>query len=80
MGYLAALPEQGIDLHLRRINRITTITGSLAIEGNNITEEQIIAILNGKLIFKGPPVISSIDCHVVEKYTALSLETLLSRD
>jgi hypothetical protein len=69
-----------IYIYAGRINRISTITGSLVIEGNNITEEQIIAILNGKPIFKGPPVISSIDCHVDEKYTALSLETLLSRD
>ena len=35
-------------LRLRRINRIRTIQGSLAIEGNTLTEEQISTILEGK--------------------------------
>ena len=38
------------DLRLRRINRIRTIHGSLAIEGNILSEEQISAILDGKQI------------------------------
>ena len=33
---------------LRRQNRIKTITGTLAIEGNTLTEEQITAIVEGK--------------------------------
>ena len=36
------------DLRLRRINRIRTIQGSLAIEGNILTEQQISTILDGK--------------------------------
>ena len=36
------------DLRLRRINRIRTIQGSLAIEGNVLSEEQIATILDGK--------------------------------
>ena len=36
------------DLRLRRINRIRTIRGSLAIEGNTLSEEQIATILDGK--------------------------------
>ena len=36
------------DLRLRRINRIGTIQGSLAIEGNVLSEEQIATILDGK--------------------------------
>lgn len=36
------------DLRLLRINRIRTIRGSLAIEGNTLTEEQISTILDGK--------------------------------
>ncbi len=36
------------DLHLRRIHRIRTIRGSLAIEGNTLSEEQISTILDGK--------------------------------
>lgn len=36
------------DLRLHRINRIKTIQGSLAIEGNTLTTDQITAILEGK--------------------------------
>lgn len=36
------------DLRLRRINRIRTIRGSLAIEGNRLSEDQIGTILDGK--------------------------------
>lgn len=38
------------DLRLRRIHRIQTIHGSLAIEGNNLTSEQVTAILEGKQV------------------------------
>ena len=36
------------NLRLRRINRIRTILGSLAIEGNTLSEEQVSTILDGK--------------------------------
>ena len=36
------------DLRLRRINRIRSIRGSLAIEGNRLSEDQISTILDGK--------------------------------
>ncbi|MDA3925009.1 MAG: Fic family protein [Kiritimatiellae bacterium] len=36
------------EIRLRRINRIRTIQGSLAIEGNTLTEDQISTILDGK--------------------------------
>ena len=42
------------DLRLRRINRIRTIQGSLAIEGNILTEEQISTILDGKPVMAPP--------------------------
>ena len=41
-------------LRLRRIYRIRTIQGSLAIEGNTLSEEQITAILEGKPIIAPP--------------------------
>ena len=41
-------------LRLRRINKIRTIQGSLAIEGNTLTEEQITAIIEGKPIIAPP--------------------------
>lgn len=37
-------------LRLRKINRIKTIRGSTAIEGNTLTEEQITAVLEGKRV------------------------------
>ena len=43
-----AVSRNSMDLHLRRINQIKTIRGSLAIEGNQLSESQITAILDGK--------------------------------
>ena len=54
VGRLSAQPGYGMDLHLRRIHRIRTITGSLAIEGNTLTEAQITAILEGKTVLAPP--------------------------
>ncbi|MEJ5207188.1 Fic family protein [Denitratimonas sp. CY0512] len=54
VGRLSLLPEQGLDLRLRRINRIRTVTGSLAIEGNTLSEEQITALLEGKTVLAPP--------------------------
>ena len=48
VGRMSVLAEQTDQLHLRRINRIRTIQGSLAIEGNTLSEDQITAILEGK--------------------------------
>lgn len=42
------------NLRLRRIHRIQTIHGSLAIEGNTLTEEQISTILDGKPVIAPP--------------------------
>ena len=46
VGQLKQWYEQEVDLRLRRINRIRTVAGSLAIEGNTLTEEQITALLD----------------------------------
>lgn len=42
--------EQDDALRLRKINKIRTIQGSLAIEGNTLTEQQITAVLEGKRV------------------------------
>lgn len=42
------------ELRLRRTHRVQTVQGSLAIEGNTLTEEQITALLQGKRVV-GPP-------------------------
>lgn len=44
----AILIEQGSSLRLRKANRIKTIHSSLAIEGNNLSEDQVRDIINGK--------------------------------
>lgn len=48
------LTDQARALRLRRINRIRTIHGSLAIEGNTLSEVQITAILEGKRVIAPP--------------------------
>jgi Fic family protein len=54
IGRLTALTDQARTLRLRRINRIRTIHGSLAIEGNTLSEAQITAILEGKRVIAPP--------------------------
>lgn len=54
VGRLTILTDQAKTLRLRRINRIRTIHGSLAIEGNTLSEAQITAILEGKRVIAPP--------------------------
>jgi Fic family protein len=54
VGRLTVLTDQSRALRLRRINRIRTIHGSLAIEGNTLSEAQITAILDGKRVIAPP--------------------------
>lgn len=54
VGRLDAQFEQEQRLRLRRINRIRTVAGSLAIEGNTLSETQITAILEGKRVIAPP--------------------------
>lgn len=49
-----AVREDMRSLKLRRIDRIRTIQGSLAIEGNTLSEKQITAILDGKHVIAPP--------------------------
>jgi Fic family protein len=49
-----SLASQHAALRLNRVNRIRTIQGSLAIEGNTLSEEQITAILEGKRVIAPP--------------------------
>jgi Fic family protein len=54
VGRLSAHMEPLGSLRLRRANRIRTIQGSLAIEGNTLNEAQITAILEGKHVIAPP--------------------------
>ena len=40
--------EKSDSIKLRKVNRIKTIRGSLAIEGNSLSEEQVTALIDGK--------------------------------
>jgi Fic family protein len=54
LGRLSAQWERGGDLRLRRANRIRSVHGSLAIEGNTLSEAQITAILDGRRVIAPP--------------------------
>jgi Fic family protein len=54
IGRLTILADRARTLRLRRINRIRTIHGSLAIEGNTLSESQITAILEGRRVIAPP--------------------------
>lgn len=54
IGRLSVRIEQTQALRLRRANRIRTVQGSLAIEGNTLSEAQITAILDGKRVIAPP--------------------------
>jgi len=58
VGRLQAQPDTL--LRLRKINRVRTIQGSLAIEGNTLTEAQITAILEGKRVVAPPKEIQEV--------------------
>lgn len=62
------------DLRLRRIHRIQTIHGSLAIEGNTLTEEQISTILDGK-----PAIAESTRAAESTPFVEFMLQTILER-
>lgn len=59
VGRLSVLEDEK-NLRLRRANRIRTIQGSLAIEGNTLSEEQITAILEGKRVIAPPKEIQEV--------------------
>ena len=65
-----SIPAQGDDLRLRRVNRIRTIRGSLAIEGNTLSEEQITAIMDGKRVVAPPREIQEVR-NAIEVYDRL---------
>lgn len=54
LGRLAADADRAGSLRLRRANRIRSIQGSLAIEGNTLSTEQITAILDGQRVIAPP--------------------------
>ncbi len=54
IGRFFALEDASKKIRLRRANRIRTIHGSLAIEGNTLSVEQVTAVLDGKRVIAPP--------------------------
>ena len=50
LGLLSGMEQTRQRLHLRRSNTLRTIQGSLAIEGNTLSLEQVTAVINGKRV------------------------------
>lgn len=72
VGKLTAREEKHVDPILRRTNRIRTIHGSLAIEQNSLTIEQITAVLNGKMVLAPPRDIAEVK-NAYEIYDRMEL-------
>ena len=72
LGRLSLAFEHQQGLQLRKINQMRTVQGTLAIEGNTLSEEQITAIIEGKKVIA--PV-----REVQEAHNALSAYELLDQ-
>ena len=59
-GRLSAHDHLSSNPNLRRTNRIRTIHGSLAIEQNTLSLEQVTAVLNGKHVLAPPKDIAEV--------------------
>ena len=60
MGKLTSIHQLSANPTLRRANRIRTIHGSLAIEQNTLSLEQVTAVLNGKRVIAPPKDIAEV--------------------
>ncbi len=54
VGRVMVAADGPASLRLRRISRVRTIHGTLAIEGNRLTQDQVTAILEGKRVLAPP--------------------------
>lgn len=70
VGRISAQADSALDLRLRRVNRVRTIQGSLAIEGNTLSEDQITALLDGKHVIAPPREIQEA-CNAISAYDQL---------
>ena len=60
VGRLTSMNQLSSNPTLRRSNRIRTIHGSLAIEQNTLSLEQVTAVLNGKHVLAPPKDIAEV--------------------
>lgn len=61
VGSLSLLRHLSSNPTLRRANRIRAIHGSLAIEQNTLSLEQVMAVINGKQVLASPKNIAEIE-------------------
>lgn len=54
VGRVMVAADGPASLRLRPISRVRTIHGTLAIEGNRLTQDQVTAILEGKRVLAPP--------------------------
>ena len=72
-GRLSAHDHLFSNPNLRRTNRIRTIHGSLAIEQNTLSLEQVTAVLNGKRVLAPPKDIAEVkNAYEISPYRNLS--------
>ena len=70
LGSISATECLSTNPTLRRTNRIKTIHGSLAIEQNTLSLEQVTAVLNGKTVLAPPKDIAEVK-NAYEVYECL---------
>ncbi len=83
IGQVNAVSNLSTNPKLRRTNRIKTIYGSLAIEQNSLSLEQVTAVLSGKHIFGPPKDIKEVKnafeiYNVLDQLNPYSVESLLN--
>ena len=71
VGRLSAEFEQEQLLRLRKVNRMRTVQGSLAIEGNTLSQTQITAMLDGKRVIAPPKEVLEAQ-NAIAAYDAIS--------
>ena len=74
VGRLAAVSSLSANPMLRRSNRIRTIHGSLAIEQNTLSLEQVTAVLNGKHVLAPPKDIAEVKNATLDRVLLDELE------
>ena len=82
-GRLSAHDHLSSNPNLRRTNRIRTIHGSLAIEQNTLSLEQVTAVLNGKHVLAPPKDIAEVKnayeiYELLEELDPYSVDDLLT--
>jgi Fic family protein len=79
LGRFAERYPVEFNLQLRRISRVKTIQGSLQIEGNPLSVEQVTAVLDGKRILAAPRDVQEIR-NAIKAYDSMNLWNALSQE